>query len=89
MPFSTSAQRVQLNNELIWAYNPTWQAHAPTSAGGFARKLDELERKHDEQTTQFRLLLASIGRLFEPGVEPRRRPIGFVPLTSVEADEKV
>ena len=43
------------------------------------RKLDVLEKKHNEQTTQFQLLLASINRLFEPQPERPHRPIGFLP----------
>jgi hypothetical protein len=81
MPFSTSAQRSEAHNQLVWAYNPVWQ----TSGGSVVQselvcKLNELERKHEEQTTQLRLLLASVGRLFEPQPEPRRRTIGFSPL---------
>ena len=26
MPFSTSAQRSEVRNQLVWAYNPVWQA---------------------------------------------------------------
>jgi len=81
MPYSTSAQRSEVRNQLVWAYNPVWQAGAaPAVQGELAHKLDELERKHDEQTTQLRLLLASLNRLFEPPIEvPRRRAIGFLP----------
>jgi len=83
MPFSTSAQRSEVRNQLAWAYNPLWQASAGPVQSDLAHKLDELERKHEEQTTQFRLLLASINRLFEPQTEmPRRRSIGFLPPTS-------
>ena len=81
MPFSTSAQRSEVRNQLVWAYNPVWQANASSADHGeLAHKLTELERKHDEQTTQLRLLLASINRLFEPQGEPKRyRTIGFSP----------
>jgi len=80
MPFSTSAQRSQLRDELIWAYNPVWQAGGASIQNELAGKLTELERKHEEQTTQFRLLLASINRLFEPRTDiPPRRTIGFSP----------
>jgi len=50
----------------------------PGVQGDLAHKLDELEKKHEEQTTQLRLLLANINRLFEPQTEPSRRPIGFL-----------
>jgi hypothetical protein len=80
MPFSTSAQRSEIRSQLVWAYNPVWQASAGSAGQSeLAYKLDELEKKHEEQTTQLRLLLASVNRLFEPQTEPRRRTIGFLP----------
>jgi hypothetical protein len=82
MPFSSSAQRSEARNQLVWAYNPVYQANSAPGEHELVRKLDELEKKHDEQTTQFRLLLASINRLFEPLPEPPRRPIGFLPQTA-------
>ena len=78
MPFSSSTQRTEARNQLIWAYNPAYQTTA-RSESDLVRKLDELEKKHDEQTTQFRLLLANLNRLFEPQPEPVHRPIGFLP----------
>jgi len=88
MPFSTSAQRSEVRNQLVWAYNPVWQGGAGSAVQGeLAHKLDELERKHEEQTTQLRLLLASINRLFEPPVElPRRRAIGFLPTADPDSN---
>src|SRR5215216_416696 len=80
MPFSSAAQRCEIRNQLIGAYNPVCQANGiPAPQSEFAHKLDELEKKHEEQTTHVRLLLATINRLFEPQAEPRRRPIGFLP----------
>ncbi len=81
LPYSTSAQRAELLNKLAWAYKPAWQGSAVSSRESeLARKLNDLERKHEEQTTQFRLLLASINRLLEPQTAPpRRRTIGFSP----------
>jgi hypothetical protein len=79
MPFSSSAQRCDVRNQLTWAYNPVCQGGATPNQNELVRKLDELEKRHEEQTTQFRLLLASINRLFEPQPEPPRRPIGFMP----------
>jgi hypothetical protein len=81
MPFSTTSQRLALRNELIWAYNPPCQSngHTPPRAD-LARKLDELEKRHQEQTAQVMLLLANVNRIFEPQPEqPRRRSIGFLP----------
>jgi hypothetical protein len=82
MPFSSSAQRCDVRNQLVWAYNPIYQGSAAPAQNELVRKLDELEKRHEEQTTQFRLLLASINRLFEPQPEPPRRPIGFLPQTA-------
>jgi hypothetical protein len=80
VPFSTTAQRMEILQQLVWAYNPVWQAKgSPTEPGELARKLDELEKKHEEQTTQVRLLLASVNKFFEPQPEPPRRQIGFLP----------
>jgi hypothetical protein len=79
MPFSTTAQRCSVRDQLISAYNPAWQSRG---AGGptvhLAQKLDELEKKNEEQTTQLRLLLATVNRLFEPQPAPPRRSIGFL-----------
>jgi len=81
MPFSTSAQRSEVRNQLVWAYNPLCQGSAGSAVEcELAYKLGELEKKHEEQTTQLRLILASISRLFEPQAEPKpRRAIGFLP----------
>src|SRR6266566_9770055 len=78
MPFSTTAQRLAVRNELIWAYNPVCQGegHA-TAPNGFASKLNELEIKHQEHSAQVMMLLG-INKPAEPG--PRRR-IGFMPHT--------
>lgn len=81
MPFSSIAQRCEIRDQLVWAYNPACQESVAPAQHDLARKLDELEKKHDEQTTQFRLLLASINRLFDPLPVPPRRPIGFSPET--------
>jgi hypothetical protein len=79
LPFCTSAQRRYVRDQLVSTYRPAWQS-TPASAepSELARKLDELEKKHDESATQLRLLVATIMRLFEPLPEPRRRPIGFL-----------
>jgi hypothetical protein len=85
MPFSTTAQRWMLRNELIWAYNPpcsmpTAEGTAPTE---LVRKLDELERRHQEETAELRLLFASAHASLEPP-RPRRR-IGFYPASQSAA----
>jgi hypothetical protein len=85
MPFSTTAQRWMLRNELIWAYNPPYsttvgETAAPTE---LVQKLDELERRHHEETAELRLLFASSHAALEPP-HPRRR-IGFVPTSQTAA----
>jgi hypothetical protein len=80
MPFSTTAQRLTLRNDLIWAYNPVCQGegHA-TVPNAFASRLNELEIKHQEHTAQFMTLMNGLNNNPEqPG--PRRR-IGFMPHT--------
>ena len=86
MPFSTSAQRSEVRNQLVWAYNPVYQGSAGSAIEcELAYKLGELEKKHEEQTTQLRLILATINRLFEPQTEPKRhRAIGFLPQPALE-----
>ena len=79
MPFSSSAQRCDARNQLTWAYNPVCQSSATPSPSELVRKLDELEKRHEEQSTQFHMLLASLNRFFEPLPERARRPIGFLP----------
>jgi len=83
MPFSTTAQRLALRNELLWAYNPVCQAHTPKAPPtDLANKVNELEQRHQEQSAQFGMLLASLNQLFQPQPEPPRRPIGFLPETA-------
>jgi hypothetical protein len=82
MPFSSSAQRCGVRDQLVWAYNPVYQGSATPAPSELARKVDELEKRHEEQSTQFHLLLASINRLLEPQPVPPRRPIGFLPETA-------
>jgi len=75
MPFSTTAQRWALRNELLWAYNPAWQAkEIRYAATGLANQPGPMDNKpYPQEATQ-------ILQLFEPHPErePRRR-IGFVP----------
>ena len=83
MPFSTTSQRYTVRDELLWAYNPLYQARlAQTPPHDLARKVEELQKGHQEQSVQFGLLLASINRFFEPQPERPRRPIGFLPSTA-------
>lgn len=79
MPFSTSAQRRALRNELVSAYNPICQAAATPSADELERRLDDLETRHQEQNAQILALLSRIANLFEPQPLGPRRPIGFLP----------
>jgi hypothetical protein len=87
MPFSTTAERAAARDQLVWGYNPLCQANrvTPGDTGELARKLEALEKKHEEQTNQVGLLLANINRFFEPRPEPPRRHIGFLPPQSAPA----
>jgi hypothetical protein len=81
-PFSTTNQRCAIRDELIWAYNPVFQpVRSLNGPSELASKLREFEKRHEEQTTELRLLLASVSRLFGSDLEerPRRKPIGFLP----------
>jgi hypothetical protein len=81
IPFSTTSQRSMTRDQLIWAYNPPCQDGSTSAGSGeLARKLEELQKKHEEQTTHFNLLVSNLNRLFEPHPDPpRRRQIGFLP----------
>jgi len=81
MPFTTTSQRCALKSELIAAYNPPIQPEVgQLRRMDLFRKLDEFEKRHQEQTAQVMQLLASVNRIFEPQPQqPRRRGIGFLP----------
>lgn len=79
MPFSTTAQRRALRNELVSAYNPICHAAATPSIDELVRKLDDVEARQQEQNAQILGLLSRIASLFEPQPAGPRRPIGFLP----------
>jgi hypothetical protein len=82
LPFSTTSQRRALRSELIHAYNPVCQAElSKTPSTDLARRLDEIEKRHQEQTAQVMLLLANTNRIFEvqPETSKPRRSFGFLP----------
>jgi hypothetical protein len=79
LPFSTTAQRWALLQELASAYNPSWQP-AQIRPTELVEKLEELERRHQEHGAQLGWLRASTDRWMDARPEPRRR-IGFVPQT--------
>lgn len=80
LPFSTTGQRWMLRNELIWAYNPPCRVErAQSQPAELVAKLEELERRHQEQTAELGLLFASARGFLPPKPQPRRR-IGFLPL---------
>ena len=79
LPFSTTAQRWALCTELMSAYNPPCQAgRALDPPTDLVRRLDELEKKHQEQTAQLLWLRANADHLLGPAPDRRRR-IGFLP----------
>ena len=77
MPFSTTAQRWALRNELLYGYNTAWQAREARAAGNGLGNQAGVVKPYPEESAQ--ILLAGVNRLFEPQPErgPRRR-IGFV-----------
>lgn len=78
LPFSTTAQRWALCAELIRAYNPSYQTHdAMNRPTELVHRLDELEKKHHEQTAQLMWLRATAEQML--GALPERRRIGFLP----------
>jgi len=79
MPFSTTAQRRTLCDELIAAYNPTYQPHGELSATQLVRKVDELETRQREQSQQILALLTNLGKIFEPQPVAPRKAVGFLP----------
>jgi hypothetical protein len=45
MPFSTTAQRSEIRNQLVWAYNPVWQVNAiPPASSELTRKLESSKK---------------------------------------------
>lgn len=81
MPFSTSAQRRALRNELIAAYNPIYQSAGTLSTAELVRRIEELEARHHEQSAQHAQIigmLAHLCKLFEPQPVGPHRQIGFV-----------
>jgi hypothetical protein len=82
MPFSTTAQRLALRNELLGAYNSAWQAKEVRGGGaGLANQLGVMNTKpYPEQAAEILLHLTGVNKLLDPQPErePRRR-IGFVP----------
>ena len=80
MPFSTTAQRWALRNELMWAYNPPWQTGEVRPAStGLAYEPGRANKKpYPEETAQILLLLMT-GVNLEPQPEQPRRRIGFLP----------
>jgi hypothetical protein len=82
MPFTTTAQRCALRDELISAYNPACQTSNSGTSRELAQKVDELERRQHEQNAQAMMLAAGISRFFDPPPPSRpRRRIGFNPLS--------
>jgi hypothetical protein len=79
MPFSTTAQRWTLRNELLCGYNTAWQARETRSAGGGLANQTGVARLYPEEAAQILLLLTGAKSPFEPQPErgPRHR-IGFV-----------
>ena len=82
MPFTTTPQRCAVRDELISAYHPACQNNIAPMSSDLAQKVNELERRHQEQNAQVMLLVAGVSRFFEQPQPPQpRRRIGFNPLS--------
>ena len=79
MPFSTTAQRRAVRNQLIAAYNPVCQTANMPSAAELAQRLDVLEARQSEQHAQILSMLSHLCKLFDPQPVAPRRTIGFQP----------
>jgi hypothetical protein len=79
LPFSTSAQRLAIVQELVSGYNPVLQGPSSSSPDELSVRLNQLERRHQEQNEKILFLLGNIYKHFEPQVVPERRRIGFLP----------
>jgi hypothetical protein len=78
MPFSTTAQRWALRNELLCGYNTTWQTREARTAGHGLTNQVGFVKPQTEEAAQILLLLTGVNKLFEPPPEQPRRRIGFV-----------
>jgi hypothetical protein len=91
MPFSTTTQRAAVCQQLAQAYNPSHQSNGTAPAPSeLARKLEELEKRHEEQSTYMQLLLANANKLFDPppAAERPRRQVGFLPPSEPSASRE-
>lgn len=80
MPFSTTAQRRELCNELVSAYNPECQNTGyALPAADLAARLVDLEKHHRAQTEQVMMLLTNLNQAFLPQPTTPKRRIGFLP----------
>jgi hypothetical protein len=77
LPFTTTAQRWALCRELVSGYHPSGQTPQPAPSD-LVRRLEDLERRNQEQTAQLGFLRASAEQLLDSRATPRRR-IGFLP----------
>jgi hypothetical protein len=80
MLFSTTEQRCSVRDRLVWAYNPILQTkRTPLLPSEWAYKLHELEKKHEEHTSELRTLLTASNPKVVEAQPGRRRRIGFLP----------
>lgn len=77
LPFTTTTQRWALCRELVSGYHPSGQS-AQTAPTDLVRRLDDLERRNQEQAAQLGYLRAGADAFLDTRPAPRRR-IGFLP----------
>src|SRR5262249_6312860 len=82
LPYSTTGQRWSIRDELVSAYNPACQSGTDRSSiRELARRIDAVEFRQQEQSSQVLLLLTNLNKMFAPQPVDPRRPIGFLPAT--------
>jgi len=89
MPFSSTSERKTLCAELVRAYNPICQLDPHLSGpADLISRLEELQKRNEEQTSQLGMLLDTVGRFMETKPAPSRRRIGFLPESKPETSER-
>jgi hypothetical protein len=79
-PMEQTSELTRMRSELITRYCPI--ANWPSLSDDLTRKLDVLEKRIQEHDALLRLALAAVGQMVQPLPEPKRRPVGFQPVTA-------
>ena len=74
----------RIQRELIHVYSPLCNrdsADAPST--DLERKVDALAKQNQEHELLIKVVLAAIGHLGQPTQEPKKRPVGFQPASTI------